>query len=81
MRRLDYNLDRFQIQDRKGLEIVLISSLFSILQGDKLDEHAKSLADTSTGLLGTGKPPSPKPALQRQNSDEVETVSRTCRSS
>ena len=68
---LDYNLDRFWIEDRKGLEIVLLSSIFSILQGDKLDEHTKDRADSPT----LAPSPSPRPGVQRQPSDEVEAVS------
>lgn len=69
--RLDYNLDRFTIDDRKGLEIVIISSLFAVLQGDKLDEHTKDRPAVSP--LGT--PELPRPGVKRQPSDEVEAVS------
>ena len=76
---LDYNLDRFAYEDRKGLELVLLSSLFAILQGDKLDEHTKPSTDQAVNASlagsanGTSIPSGPG-NLKRQDSDEVETV-------
>ena len=67
---LDYNLDRLTIDDRKGLEIILLSSIFAILQGDKLDEHTKD----RTASPAIGAPGPPRPGVQRQPSDEVEAV-------
>ncbi|KAL7009691.1 hypothetical protein EMMF5_000599 [Cystobasidiomycetes sp. EMM_F5] len=44
---LDYNLDRLTLEDRKGFEIVLLSSLYSIIWSDKLDESINSVPSTS----------------------------------
>lgn len=73
---LDYNLDRFAHEDRKGLELALLSSLFGILQGDKLDEHTKPSTDQAVAASlagGTNEAVGPS-SLKRQDSDEVETV-------
>lgn len=77
---LDYNLDRFAYEDRKGLELVLLSSLFAILQGDKLDEHTKPSTDQAVNASLAGSAHGASVAsgpgnLKRQDSDEVETVS------
>lgn len=72
--RLDYNLSRFEIEDRKGLEIVILSSLFAILHGEKLDTFSKAETEQEPGRLLTTTSPSPKPGVKRRNSDEVETV-------
>lgn len=55
---------------------MILSSLFAILYGDKLDTFSKSEAEHDAPRLPTSTSPSPRPVAKRQYSDEVETVSR-----
>lgn len=54
---LDYNLNRFDINDRKGLEIVMLTSLFTF---HDLNDNSTDLAQPSSPpvpAVGSGPPP------------------------
>ncbi|KAH8105550.1 hypothetical protein DFH11DRAFT_1644548 [Phellopilus nigrolimitatus] len=67
---LDYNLNRFDIHDRKGLEIVLLSALLSFqdysdeLHGSRREESATSSSQSAVKTVAkTSSPETPRPEL------------------
>ncbi|KAJ3733699.1 hypothetical protein DFJ43DRAFT_994521 [Lentinula guzmanii] len=58
---LDYNLNRFDIEDRKGLELVFLTSLLTFL--DSADARNSTKEDEGTGGLGGDKKKSTWTAL------------------
>lgn len=74
-------MNRLEVDDRKGLEVAILSTLFSILNGEKLDTFTRPETTGEAGAAltpGQGLPssnsPSPRPGNRRALSDEVETV-------